>query len=125
MAEESEYDAAMKRSPSQYRLITGIKSHRPNPIVINQKNPAMIQAAQPEVVHTSFQAQEYDKDYAFNHTHHRWFQRQLTLGEEVIMTADQLKMICDEVHEMGRLRERNLAFMAAAPPTIRLNSRRR
>lgn len=115
----------MKRTLTQYRLITGIKSHRPNPIVINQRNPAMIQAAQPEVVESSFQAQDYDKDYAFNHTQHRWFKRQLTLGEEVIMTADQLKMICDEVHEMGRLRERNLALMANASPTIRLYSHRR
>lgn len=115
----------MKRSLSQYRLITGIKSHRPNPIVINQKNPAMIQAAQPEAAEASFKAQNFDKDYAFNYTQHRWFQRQLYLGEEIIMTADQLKMICDEVHEMGRLRERKLSTIANAPPTIRLYSPRR
>lgn len=115
----------MKRSPSQYRLITGIKSHRPNPILINQKNPAMIQAAQPEASETTFRAENFDKDYAFNYTQHRWFQRQLYLGEEIIMTADQLKMICDEVHEMGRLRERNLSVVANAPPTIRLYAPRR
>lgn len=82
----------------------------------------MIQAAQPEASDTSFKAQDYDKDYAFNYIQHRWFQRQLYLGEEVMMTADQLKMICDEVHEMGRLRERKLSLVAKAPPTIRLRS---
>ena len=112
----------MKRSPSQYRLITGIKSHRPNPIVMNMKSPSMIQASKPEVVETSFKAQDYDKDYAFNYTQHRWFQKQLCLGEEVMMTADQLKMICDEVHEMGRMRERKVSIIAKAPPTIRLRS---
>jgi septation ring formation regulator EzrA len=99
----------MKRSLSQYRLITGLKSHRPNPILINKQSPAMIQAALPEVVETTFNAEDFDKDYAFNCTQHRWFHKQLHHGEEVIMTADQLKMICDEVHEMGRLRETSLS----------------
>lgn len=68
----------------------------------------MIEATQPEAANDVFEAVEYDKDYAFNFTQYRWFRKQLYLGEEVIMTADQLKMICDEVHEMGRLRERKL-----------------
>jgi hypothetical protein len=88
--------------------------------MINKNSPEMIKAAQPEIVEHAFRAQEFDKDYAFNYTQHRWFQRQLYLGEEIIMTADQLKMICDEVHEMGRLRERNLSKATNASSTIRL-----
>lgn len=84
----------------------------------------MIEAAQPETVKDTFEAVEYDKDYAFNCTQHRWFRRQLYLGEELIMTAEQLKMICDEVHEMGRLRERKLLMASSAPSTIRLYSPR-
>lgn len=112
----------MNRSLSQYRLITGIKSHRPNPIVINRNSPSMIEAAPPVAAQHAFEAVDYDKDYAFNCTQHRWFKRQLYLGEELMMTAEQLKMICDEVHEMGRLRERKLLTASSAPPTIRLNA---
>jgi hypothetical protein len=112
----------MKRSLSQYRLITGIRSHRPNPIMINQGSE-MIQATQPVTSESTFRAEDFDKDYAFNYTQHRWFHRQLYLGEEIILTADQLKMICDEVHEMGRLRERNLPVIANPPPTMRLVAR--
>jgi len=90
--------------------------------VINKNSPAIIQAAQPESVEHAFKAKDFDKDYAFNCTQHRWFNRQLYLGEEIIMTADQLKMICDEVHEMGRLRERKLSKVTNAPATIRLYS---
>lgn len=97
----------MKRSPSHYRLITGIKSHRPNPIVINRSGPNFVEATQPEEDEQSFTAEQFDKDYAFNYTQLRWFRRRLHLGEEITLSADHLKMICDEVHEMGRLRERN------------------
>lgn len=102
----------MNRSLSQYRLITGIKSHRSNPIMIQRDGQTFIEASQPEAVNHAFEATDYDKDYAFNCTQYRWFRKQLELGEEVIMTADQLKMICDEVHEMGRLRERVLLMAA-------------
>jgi len=113
----------MPTSLSQYRLITGIRSYRPNPIIIN-KGPEMIQAAPPVTDDKTFHAEDFDKDYAFNYTQQRWFQRQLYLGEEILLTADQLKMICDEVHEMGRLRERGLAMIANAPPTIRITPRK-
>lgn len=96
----------MHRSPSHYRLITGIKSHRPNPIVINRSRPDEVEATQPEEDGKAFMAEQFDKDYAFNYTQLRWFRRTLHLGEEITLTADRLKMICDEVHEMGRLRER-------------------
>jgi len=110
----------MKKSPSQYRLLTGIKSDRSNqnPISIKKKNPAVTEAAHhqvvehplkaehPEVVEHALKAEQYDKDYAFNYIQSRWFSRSLRFGEQLTMTADHLKMICDEVHEIGRLLER-------------------
>jgi len=39
----------------------------------------------------------------------RWFQRRLYLGEQLSLTADHFKMICDEVHEMGRIREKQVS----------------
>ncbi|MDX1681133.1 MAG: hypothetical protein R3242_10425 [Akkermansiaceae bacterium] len=93
---------------SKYRLISGIRSQRPNPIVIKSKGPEKLQANEPRMTENLFKANKYDKDYAFNYIQSRWFQRRLELGETLKMTADQLKMICDEVHEMGRLRERKL-----------------
>ncbi len=110
---------------NQYRLMTGIRSHRPNPIVINKNSPALLETAQHETVQDAFEAVEYDRDHAYNCTLHRWFRRQLYLGEEILMTADQLKMICAEVHEMGRLRERKLLMASRSPSTIRLYSPRR
>lgn len=80
----------------------------------------MIEASKPETVEDSFTATDYDKDYAFNYTQHRWFHRRLYLGEEIILTADQLKMICDEVHEMGRLRERDIVQLENEAAEIRL-----
>jgi len=100
----------VKPSPSQYRLITGIRSARANPIVIkrstDEQEDEVIEAARPETSAVRFKAYKFDKDYAFHYIQQRWFQRKLELGEELILTADHLKMICDEVHEMGRLRER-------------------
>ena len=101
------------KSPSEIRLIMGIKSHRPNPIVIRRGNTdaaeaALPEAALPEVADEEFEVTQYDKDYSFNYIQSRWFRRALYLGEELTITADQLKMICDESHEMGRLRERVL-----------------
>ena len=98
----------MKKSLSQYRLLTGIRSHRPNPIIINRQKPEEIEAAAPESSPEAFQAVLFDKDYAFHYVESRWFRRELQLGEPITITVAQLKMICDECHEMGRLRERNL-----------------
>lgn len=120
----------MKHDPSTYRLITGIRTARPNPIVLNRAGAGVpepepealeeeqqedtmetlepvVEAARPETTRVKFKAYQFDKDYAFHYIQKRWFQRQLELGEELLLTADHLKMICDEVHEMGRLRERN------------------
>lgn len=103
----------MNRSLSQYRLMTGMKPHTANPIIIQRDGHTMIEASQPEqMANHVFGAADYDKDYTFNCMQYRWFRKQLESGEEVIMTADQLKMICDEVHEMGRLRERMLMMAA-------------
>ena len=96
------------KSPSQIRLMTGIRSHRPNPIVINRKDPANIKATQPDVMTDVFEAVEFDKDHSFHNVQARWFHKKLTLGEQLSLTAEQLKMICDESHEMGRMRERKL-----------------
>lgn len=115
----------MKRSPSQYRLITGIKSQNANPIMLNRSHPEMIQSAHPTSVEVAFRAEDFDKEYAINYTQHRWFQKQLSNGEQVLMTADQFKMICAEVHEMGMLREKNLSKIASDPRTVRLYSARR
>lgn len=119
----------MKHDASTYRLITGIRTARPNPMVLKrggteseepEEEPVVeqesvergplepvLEAARPETTRVRFKAYQFDKDYAFHYIQRRWFQRQLELGEELIVTADHLKMICDEVHEMGRLRERN------------------
>ena len=98
-------------SHSTYRLISGIRTARPNPIVIKKQEGAkgdeIVEAARPETSRVRFKAYQYDKDYAFHYIQQRWFQRKLELGEQLTLTADHLKMICDEVHEMGRLRERN------------------
>lgn len=99
----------MKKSLSHYRLITGIKSIRPNPIVINRNDPEMVEAVQPEVAEQAFEAEVFDKDYAFDYIQSRWFQRRLYLGEQLSLTADHFKMICDEVHEMGRIREKQVS----------------
>lgn len=117
----------MNKSVSHYRMLSGIRSARPNPIALNRQ-PAenqveeveeveeagdqfmpeqIVEAARPETTRVKFKAYQFDKDYAFHYIQKRWFQRNLELGEELLLTADHLKMICDEVHEMGRLRERN------------------
>jgi hypothetical protein len=93
--------------------------------MLNRSNPEMIQSAQPTSVEVAFRAEDFDKDYAINYTQHRWFQKQLSNGEQVMMTADQFKMICAEVHEMGMMREKNLSKTASAPRTVRLYSARR
>jgi hypothetical protein len=114
----------MPTSLSQYRLITGIRSYRPNPIIISQCHET-IQAAPPVTDKNSFQAEDFDKDYAFNYTQQRLFQRHLYLGEQILLTADQLKMISDEVHGMGRLRERGLTLLANAQQTTRITPQNR
>ena len=91
-----------------YRMVQGICSQRPYPILRKQKNPESFKAAEPRVTQSLFEAQKYDKDYAFAYIQSQWFEKQLSIGEELNITAEQLKMICDEVHEMGRLRERKL-----------------
>ncbi len=96
----------MQNPSTEYCVITGIKSHRPNPTVVHHDSATVVEAAQPEEDGRTFMAEQFDKDYAFNYTQLRWFRRTLHLGEEITLTADRLKMICDEVHEMGRLRER-------------------
>ncbi|MDX1681132.1 MAG: hypothetical protein R3242_10420 [Akkermansiaceae bacterium] len=95
----------------QHTMISGIRSARPNPIirkreVVNDVVQESVEAARPETSPVKFKTIEFDKDYAFHYIQSRWFQRRLELGEILKMSADQLKMICDEVHEMGRLRER-------------------
>lgn len=95
----------------QHIMISGIRSARPNPImlkrqVVDNQVQENVEAARPETSPVRFKTEQFDKDYAFHYIQSRWFQRRLELGETLKMTADQLKMICDEVHEMGRLRER-------------------
>lgn len=128
----------MKRSITHYRMLSGIRSARPNPIAINRAAmeegwedgqdateveeveeveeeiidedllaAEIVEAVRPETSRVKFKAYQFDRDYAFHYIQKRWFQRSLELGEELVLTADHLKMICDEVHEMGRLRERN------------------
>lgn len=127
------------KSPSQLRLISGIRTPRAEaPMVQRQRaiaqpetpqseianippppapepiHPAYEEevelpvAPRPETTAVSFKAIPYDKDYSFNYIQARWFRRKLYLGEKITITADELKMMCDETHEMGRLRERNL-----------------
>ncbi len=130
------------KSPSQLRLISGIRTQRSTPILLHrqrsipdpqvpQSQVAVAQQAQapaeeaygtddeeemvdlpaslrPETSAVTFKAIKYDKDYSFSYIQARWFRRNLYLGEQITITADELKMMCDESHEMGRLRERDL-----------------
>ena len=77
-------------------------------MVINKSDPHQVEAVKPETIDHAFKAVEFDKDHSFHTLQERWFQKKLTLGEQINMSAEQLKMICDESHEMGRLRERML-----------------
>lgn len=105
---------------SKYRMLSGMRSQRPNPMVIQrntvqlaqaqtQEQPDQdqpeLQAADPRVTQSLFKAKKYDKDHTFNYLQHRWFKKQLDPNEEISMTAMQLKKFCDEAHEMGKMRQ--------------------
>jgi hypothetical protein len=92
----------------QKTILTGIRSYRPNPIVINKQDPYVVEASKPVSSNDAFEAIEFDKDHSFNLIQDRWFHKKLALGETINLTSEQLKMICDESHEMGRFRERKL-----------------
>ena len=57
-----------------------------------------------------------DKTDAFNKMQIRFFGKYLAYNEPVYMTREQLQMICDEMHEYGRIRER-----ADKPSTLRFH----
>ena len=102
---------------SKYRMISGIRSQRPNPMVIHRKGQPkpqaqpqqtpeqQVKAAEPRVTQNLFEAKKYDKDHTFNFLQHRWFKKKLDIEEEITMTARQLKKFCDEAHEMGKMRQ--------------------
>ena len=102
---------------SKYRLMSGIRSHQPNPMVIHRNHQAQVQeqvqqpveervkAAEPRATQNLFTAQKYDKNHTFNFLQHRWFKKKLELDEEITMSARQLKKFCDEAHEMGKMRQ--------------------
>ena len=103
---------------SKYRMMSGIRSSRPNPMVIHrqaqqpqeQAQPQevpeeRVKAAEPRATQNLFTAQKYDKDHTFNFLQHRWFKKKLELDEEITMSARQLKKFCDEAHEMGKMRQ--------------------
>ena len=103
---------------SKYRMMSGIRSSRPHPMVIHRHAPEShaepqaqeppeerVKAAEPRATQNLFTAQKYDKDHTFNFLQHRWFKKKLDLDEEISMSARQLKKFCDEAHEMGKMRQ--------------------
>jgi len=99
---------------SKYRMISGIRSQR-NPMVIHRQHhpepqpqvtpEQRIHSAEPRATQSLFEAKKYDKDHTFNYLQFRWFKKRLDLNEEITMTATQLKRMCDEAHEMGKMRQ--------------------
>ena len=104
---------------SKYRMMSGIRSSRPHPMVIHrqahqepqeqvqahQVPEERVKAAEPRATQNLFTAQKYDKDHTFNFLQHRWFKKKLEIDEEITMSARQLKKFCDEAHEMGKMRQ--------------------
>lgn len=101
----------MKRSLHQYRVLSGIRAQRANPILVNRRSRQAHVATHstiPISTKSLAEVEQFDRDYAFHYVQSRWFRKKLMQGEQIKLTADLLKMICDEVHEMGMRRYRKL-----------------